>query len=236
MVKKNEIIHEDMKMSDLIYNYHHLLLVIERFGIKLGVMNKTIDEICTEQQVNTNAFVSILNLHLNPSHPTTLNFSVSELKCIVNYLVKSHEYYSQEVFPEIIKNIHLMSTTSQKPELLMVENFFNDYKKEVDQHFDYENQIVFPHILKLIGDSEISKKEIDYSVGDYKEHHEDIQEKLDDLTKLLIEHLTQKTNNPYRRKILILIFDLDNDLHVHSKVENEILIPQSENLETLKKS
>jgi regulator of cell morphogenesis and NO signaling len=109
----------------------------------------------------------------------------------------------------------------------MVEKFFNEYKKEVDHHFEYENGTVFPYILHLIDDA----KDESYSVIDYREHHDDIQEKLDDLKTLLIEHLPQTTNNSLRRKILFALFNLDFDLQVHSKIENEILIPQVEKLE-----
>ncbi|MGQ8337963.1 hemerythrin domain-containing protein [Sunxiuqinia sp. A32] len=231
-----EIIHKDMKMSDLIYIDHYFLLVIERFGIKLGVSNRTIEEICTEYQISIKVFLSIVHLHLNPSLKSTFTFNTAELKNIVNYLINSHEYYLKEVFPEIIKNIQLMSTNSNKPEMLMVETFFNEYKNEVEQHFDYENQTVFPYILKLIGETESPNDEAVYSVVDYKEHHDDIQEKLDDLTKLLIEHLPQKTDNTFRRKILFLLFDLDYDLQIHAKIENEILIPATEYMESLQKS
>jgi regulator of cell morphogenesis and NO signaling len=68
-------------------------------------------------------------------------------------------------------------------------------------------------------------------VIDYREHHDDIQEKLDDVKKLLIEHLPQKADNNLRRKILFALFDLDADLQTHSKIENEILIPQVEQFE-----
>ena len=70
-----------------------------------------------------------------------------------------------------------------------------------------------------------------YSVIDYREHHDDIQEKLDDVKKLLIEHLPQKADNNLRRKIIFALFDLDADLQTHSKIENEILIPQVEQFE-----
>jgi regulator of cell morphogenesis and NO signaling len=120
-----------------------------------------------------------------------------------------------------------MSEFSQKPEMQLVERFFNDYKHEVDQHFDYENNTVFPYILNLIDANAADN----YSVIDYREHHDDIQEKLDDVKKLLIEHLPQKADNNLRRKILFALFDLDADLQTHSKIENEILIPQVEQFE-----
>lgn len=224
---KHEIINGKTKMSKLLFRHHQLILALERFGIKLGVKEKTIEEVCNDFNISSNVFLLVANLYNNISHKYEFNFSTSDIRQIVNYLTNSHSYYSKEVFPEIIQNIHLMCASSNKPELLMVEKFFNEYKNEVDNHFDYENNTVFPYIMHLIDD----KKEEGYSVIEYREHHDDIQEKLDDLKRLLIEHLPQDANNSLRRKILFALFELDFDLQVHSKIENEILIPQVEKLE-----
>lgn len=222
-----ELIAKDMKMSKVLFQHHQLILALERFGMKLGVKERTVEEVCSDFNISPNVFLLVANLHLNISFKHEQNFSTTELEQIVSYLTNSHNYYSKEVFPEVIQNIHLLSESSNKPELLMVEEFFNEYKKEVDHHFDYENNTVFPYILHLID----NKKDENYSVVDYREHHDDIQEKLDDLKSLLIEHLPQEANNSLRRKILFALFDLDYDLQIHSKIENEILIPEVELLE-----
>ncbi|WP_319590828.1 hemerythrin domain-containing protein [uncultured Draconibacterium sp.] len=227
MMLKQEQIQKTIKMSKLLFSYPQLILVLERLGIKLGVREKTVEEICMEYKISPNVFLMVANLNINISYHYELNFNAREIAQIVQYLTKSHAYYSDEVFPEIIENIHLMSEFSQKPEMQMVESFFNEYKSEVDQHFDYENNTVFPYILNLVD----ATNNNDYSVIDYREHHDDIQEKLDDVKKLLIEHLPQKTDNNLRRKILFALFSLDTDLQTHSKIENEILIPQVEQLE-----
>ena len=231
IVAKFELINSEMKMSKLLFRHHQLILALERFGIRLGVKEKTIEEVCADFNISPNVFLLVANLYTNISYKFKLSFTTLEIQQIVKYLTKSHQYYSKEVFPEIIQNIHLLCESSNKPELLMVEKFFNEYKKEVDHHFDYENDTVFPYILQLIDD----KREENYSVIDYREHHDDIQEKLDDLKRLLIEHLPQVVSNSLRRKILFALFDLDYDLQVHSKIENEILIPQVEQLEKERK-
>ncbi|MDX8338968.1 hemerythrin domain-containing protein [Draconibacterium sp. IB214405] len=227
MGSKQEEIQKTIKMSKLLFSHPQLILVLERFGIKLGVREKTVEDICREYEISTKVFLMVVNLNVNTSYHYELNFDAQDIKQIVKYLTKSHSYFADEVFPEIIKNIHLMSEYSQKPEMQLVERFFNEYKNEVDQHFDYENNTVFPYILNLI-DANAAEN---YSVIDYREHHDDIQEKLDDVKKLLIEHLPQKADNNLRRKILFALFDLDTDLQTHSKIENEILIPQVEQLE-----
>ena len=231
MVSKNEIISRDIKMSDIILNNHIMVLVLERFGIELGLHDKTIEAVCKENNISTEMFLTIANLHNDISYIPVSSLSCSDIEKIIQYLKNSHQYYSHEIFPEIIKNIHLMSEYNKKPEILMVEDFFNEYKKEVDQHFNYENEIVFPYILNLFENKNVIDTKNDYSVTEYKEHHDDIEEKLDDLKKLLIQHLPQKNDRIIRRKILFALFNLEQDLFIHTKIENEILIPFVEKIE-----
>jgi regulator of cell morphogenesis and NO signaling len=228
---KKEKINKDMKMSDIILNNHSLILILERFGIELGLQDKTIGTVCNENNISTEIFLTIANLHNNISYIPVVSFNYSDIKGIIQYLENSHQYYSDEAFPDIIKNIQLMSEYNKKPEMLMVEDFFNEYKKEVDQHFNYENETVFPYILNLFENKESVDSINDYSVTEYKEQHDDIEEKLDDLKKLLIQHLPQKNDCIIRRKILFTLFNLEQDLVVHAKIENDILIPLVEKME-----
>lgn len=224
-----EIIHKDMKMSDIILSNHYLILILERFGIKLGLRDKTIEAICIEYNINTEIFLTIANLQNNSSYIPSSSYDCSGVKEIIQYLKRSHQYYTDEVFPDILKNIHLMSEYSQKPEMKMVKDFFDEYKKEVDQHFNYENETVFPYILSLFEHNNFANS--NYTVADYKEHHDDIEEKLNDLKRLLIKHLPPKNDCVTRRKILFTLFDFEQDLLVHAKIENDILIPLVEKME-----
>jgi regulator of cell morphogenesis and NO signaling len=66
---------------------------------------------------------------------------------------------------------------------------------------------------------------IAYSVVEYQEHRNDIEEKLNDLKSLLIKYLPPKNDQTIRRKLLFLLSELEYDLNIHSKIEELILIP-----------
>ena len=127
MVYKNGKINRDSKISDIIMNNHFMILVLERFGIELGLHDKTIEFICIENNISTEVFLSIANLHINISYIPELLFECSDIEAIIQYLKNSHDYYSKEVFPEIVQDIHLMIEYNKKPEMLMVEEFFNNF-------------------------------------------------------------------------------------------------------------
>lgn len=231
MERMNGIILKDMKMSELLLTNYSLILILERFAIELGVKEKTIESICKESNVNTEVFLFILNLHNDISYLSKASFDDLDIREIIQYLCRSHVYYTSEVFPAIIKSIHSMSTSNQKPENLMLLRFFEEYKKEVDEHFSYENTIAFPYILSLLAPGKSTKKKNDYSVLAYKEHHDNLEEKLDDLKRLLIQYLPPQNDCVMRRKILIALFEFEKDLMVHALIEDDILIPLVETLE-----
>jgi regulator of cell morphogenesis and NO signaling len=133
-----------------------------------------------------------------------------------------------------------MRNLNDLEEMKWVEKFFKEYFDEVTEHLDYENQIVFPYVIAL-NDKIINSKEpfnpVKYSVEQYKEHHNDIEEKLSDLKKLLIKYLPQKKDHVLRRKLLQSLFELEYDLNIHSQIEDFILIPLVAQMEShLKKN
>lgn len=75
-----------------------------------------------------------------------------------------------------------------------------------------------------------------FSVKDYRDHHNDIEEKLEDLKNLLLKHLPVKNDQHIRRKLLFSLFELEFDLNVNTQIEDTILIPLVENLELFVKN
>lgn len=237
MSNKKLTISKDTKMSDVILKNYLNILVLERFEIALGFNNKTVEELCKDV-INVEVFLTILSLYNNSSYTTTSNFDNNDIQLIISFLKNSHKYYLEEKYPEISNNIKLMIQKNSDPEIAMVNRFFEEYKNEVIEHINYENEISFPYILSLFDKkSEINnKKNKSYSVTDFKEHHDDIEDKLTDLKNLLIKYLPQKKDNIARRKILFDLFELEHDLRIHTKIEDTILIPLIERIENTRKN
>ena len=176
----------EMKMADALLENHFLLLVIERFGISYGLKDKTIEEVCKQYEINIDVFLSVANLHKGNNYFLEVNFSDNDIVKIVYYLNNSHDYYSNEVLPGISKRIKKLSINNNNLVFNLIEQFFTEYIKEVVMHLKHEEITVYPYALSLIEDSKNVNK---YSIAEYKEHHDDIESKLDDLKNLLIKHL-----------------------------------------------
>lgn len=224
---------KQQQIAEIIYQQPELILVLERLGIHPGVQDKTIDDIAAEQQINPDVLTLLLEMQLKPDQTPFPILSVSDIPIIVDYLSVSHDYYTQELYPLITNGIEQLAKANQQASVQMVQKFFTEYRHEADRHFDYENNIAFPYIMALYEENRELPKEVsdEYSVDTYRENHDNIEEKLDDLKQLLIKYLPDVGNNRIRRDIILTLDKLDTDLKAHAKIEDEVLIPLVRQLE-----
>ena len=221
-------IRSEMKTSDIIISNPYLILVLEHLGINMEMHEKTISQICSEYKVSTELFLVIVNLFngFNPSVAT--EYSSGNILTVINYLKNSHKYYLEEKYPEIQGYIEMINRINDHKEILMIGKFFEEYFEEVVEHLDYEDEVVFPYVLQLNEKLNLKVKSetiTNYSVTEYKDHHDDIEEKLTDLYNLLLKYIPQKNDQQIRRKLILSLFELDYDLKIHSRIEETVLIP-----------
>lgn len=224
----------DLELSEVILYSPKVMLLIEHFNIHVPLHEKTISEICIEKKISTELFITLLNLYQGAVHVPSHPFPFSEIPVIIDFLKNGHAYYTNEIYPDIQKIIKSMYDLNNVEEMLMVEKFFNEYFNEVMEHLDYENRIAFPYMTDLyqhLVNNKAYNKEAEYSVKEYKEHHDDIEEKLDDLQNLLIKYLPQQNDQQLRRKLFFNLVELDYDLKIHARIEDFILIPLVEQME-----
>ena len=108
-----------------------------------------------------------------------------------------------------------------------INRFFAEYKKEVANHFCYEEFTVFPYINSL------ASKTIDkqFSIHEFESNHSNIEDKLGDLMSILIKYLPAEIFPKERIEISLDIMDLSSDLRCHTIVEERVLVPFVELLE-----
>lgn len=232
--KENLLITPKMKVADAILVNPSLVLMLEHFGISLGLQEKTVAELSSENGINTQLFISFAHLFNGTELEVIKEYSHEDIRTILDYLRKCHIYYLNEKCPQIRRRIKNMYELNSPNQITMVETFFNEYVNEITTHISYEDKTVFPYIHSLmeqLSEHPILSKSVEYSVVEYRDHHNDIEEKLNDLKSLLIKYLPVKQDQVVRRKLLNSLFELENDLNIHSQIEDLILIPLVEKME-----
>ena len=220
---------EKTKMAELVISNPKLMLTLSRFGIELGFGDHNVKEVCEKANVNSTFFLLICNLYSNPDFiPTSDDIDSVDVKTILSYLSVSHRYYVEERIPHI--EHHLNRIIEACPERFgnTLQRFFKEYKREVANHFRYEEETVFPYINSLCNNSQEKK----FSIHEFESNHSNIEDKLDDLMNILIKYLPADIFPKERIEISLDIMDLSSDLNCHTLVEERVLIPFVESLES----
>lgn len=215
------------KMATLIDENPRLLLLMDHFGLDPVVFDRSLESLCTEKQISTKVFVMFANLY-NGYVPTDAEeFTAADLDSILLFLRSSHIYYKQEKYPEIRSLIVKLYALNPAPEIRLVEQFFDEYFGEVTEHLNYEDTIVYPYFSRFREGADINTTTSNepFSATEYQHHHSDIESKLTDLKNLLLKHIPAGNDSAARRRLLMALFELEFDLHIHSLIEDTVLIP-----------
>ncbi|MCL3779246.1 hypothetical protein EMN47_02490 [Prolixibacteraceae bacterium JC049] len=223
------MITKDIKMADLIHMNHQLLVVLERFRIPLGFENKTITEICEKHNINLNFFLIIINAYNDENYLPEENLECCFVSDLIQYLKNSHRYYINEKFPFLRNMIEQFANESEDPKARLLINFFSEYFAEVKEHMEYEDRVVFPYIMELSKSSSSSQSE--YNIRTYTDLHDHIEEKVIDLKSILIKYLPPTKAQSQRIQILFELFRLEEDLELHGKIEDKLLVPMVQKME-----
>lgn len=217
-------IKQDMKMSDLINENYSLLMLLEHLDIDFTVGDKTVSQICKENNINQSVFTIISNLY-NGFQPNKEEiYEIDDISIIIRLLKNSHRFYKEDKYLEIKEYIIKLHEKHNTEDIILIEKFFKDYFEEVLEHLDYEDEIAFPYFCKLLESKNIQSVPT-FSAREYKEHHSDIETKLTDLKNLILKHITIKNDLTIRRRFLYCLFELEFDLNIHSMIEELILLP-----------
>lgn len=219
-----------MKVADLVATDNKLLTILQRLGIRLGFGEVTVQGLCNSYDISTDLFLEICNICTYRCHePQTSALNEHDIKKITTYLRASHKYYSEHGFPTIHNKIHMLVEELDNVSRRLIDRFYDDYDSEVNNHLKYEEEVVFPYIETVLKKSD--RGNMPYKISKFEENHSNINEKLNDLKNIIIKYLPEEHATALRYEILSDIYTLENDLRLHSLIENKLLIPLVEIME-----
>jgi regulator of cell morphogenesis and NO signaling len=217
-----------MKMADLILTNHNLILILPRLGIDLGFGEKSIEEVCALHQVSLPFFLMVCNIYTYDDYfPIPDQITFDNLQGLLPYLADSHHHYLRERIPHIERHLQKIAGACTLKQGTVLMRFFTEYKDEVNKHFNYEEEVVFPYIEGLWA----GKDTANYAIHQYKETHSNVEEKLEDLTNIIIKYLPSDVLPNEKSFVLFDIFQLATELNKHALIEEKVLIPYVASIE-----
>lgn len=228
ITRRRQVLSAAMKAADLIETDYRLLPILSRLGIRLGFGDISVEQMCLRYGISPELFMLICRVYsLNDYVPSCEHLSKTDLSDIMSYLHASHAYYSDVAIPRLRSRIDALMNSCDEVQHRVLARFFADYCTEVDNHFAYEENTVFPYVRAVLSGENIGE----YRIETFEDNHGDIDEKLSDLKNIIIKYLPESCPSEIRFEVLHEIFRLEEDLCKHTLIENDVLVPLVQKIE-----
>ena len=207
-------------MIDLISDNYTMLQGLGAFGIRLGFGDKTVEEVCREQGVDSYTFLAVVNFIINGYAPKDSDDRI-DVETILGYLRASHRFFLDFQLPSIREK--LKATLCQDDSMsTLILHLYDEYAHDIQKHMRYEEKTLFPYVEALLRGEQTSR----YNVGIFSKNHSDTTGKFQELKSIIIKYLPQ--DNLSNNKLTDTLYDIYNNeewLCNHSNVEDCIFVP-----------
>ena len=211
---------EEDKMISLIRDNYDLLQSLGSFGIHLGFGDKTVREVCEQEQVDTYTFLTVVNFTINGYRDFDDTDRIS-LPTLVKYLRASHEYYLGYQLPAIRRELERALDESDNLARLIMK-LFDEYARSIRNHMQFEEKSLFPYVEQLIQ----GKASDQYDIHTFSRHHGQNELKLRELKSIIIKYLpSDSLHNNQLTATLYNLYNCERWLSSHAEVEDHIFIP-----------
>ncbi len=224
-----EILTPDTVLSDMIDYDFGLLQVVSRIGLDLKYSGLRISDACAGSGIDPGTFLLICKVYSSDGFvPSKTEIASGNISDIIRYLHGSHLYYTGAALSSLEAFFDRLIAPCEEKRREVIRRFCTDYRDELVKHFAYEEEVVFPYIESL----QSGKTVEGYSISSFEEHHDNVEEKLEDMKNIVMKYLPAECDNSGKIAVLLSIYHLQDDLRRHTYVENGILVPMVTNLES----
>ncbi len=224
---KNQKMYEaDDKMISIIRDNYDILQGLGCFGINLGFGDKTVREVCEDQNVDTYTFLAVVNFTIN-GYKDLDDADKLSIPTLLHYLEASHEYFLNFKLPHIRKELE--EALDEKDNLArLIMKLYDEYAHSIQNHMKYEEKTVFPYVIAL----QEGKADGTYDIDTFSKHHGQTDVKLRELKNIILKYLpSDLLHNNKLTAALYNIYNCETWLGQHAEVEDHIFIPAIRRME-----
>ena len=221
---------------------YNLVLLMPRLGISLGVGDKTVQEICDRHSISTDFVLMLCNMYTYPGcEPSEEELRSIDMSMLVPYLRASHLYYINERMPHLERHLAGVAQQSDERCTNAMIAFFEQYKKEMSEHFAYEENIVYPYLDNRkathqdMAKPKKSKNPKIQKTRTLSRSHTGMVDKISDLLQILYKYLPSHADTEELNELIFGLLQLSSDFERHAAVEEKVLMPYIAMLENNEK-
>jgi len=185
-------------------------------------------------------FISCIIRSFEGNSFSATEFERFPIELIVDYVQRTHALYLQKILPEIEQSIQLLHNyyDDSHPLLCQLHIFYQRYYNEISAHLNEEESKLLPYIAQLLKakcvQSAFSEYVIScgqYSIEQFLMGHHDTEDELSEIRSTIRLYNPPPGNESLYRVLLLQLETFEQDLHVHARMEEDVLIPKAIDIE-----
>ena len=182
-------------------------------------MNLMLENISLQSGSNNTTFC---NIYTSDDYvPSDQELSEVKMNEILSYLRLSHKYYLTSALSSLAATLDQLMEPCGETQRKVLQNFYLDYKREIEKHFEYEETNIFPLAEAIACGKKLSSNIFDQIEDD----HSNIEEKIHDLKSIVMKYLPSECKEDIITVTLLMIYYLEKDLERHTAIEDTVLMP-----------
>lgn len=215
-------------LSDLVQKHISLLPMLKRFGIRLGLGEASIEQICREHQIDLDFFLHILNSYLDPAYLGHVRLAPKHTVLIADYLEVTNRDYLQAQLPNI--EVHIGSfirhSDASNPLLQTLPPVVAELKSTIEARIQADEADLLPRFRTLA-------QQLGEQISNIMlEHKSDVEVQMDkaealviDMMQVMIRHIRGDFNDNLLHGVLYSLSFLQNDLRSNNRLRQRIFAP-----------
>ena len=194
------------------------------------VGKKTLEQACREKNIDLKSIEEEIRAIGQAPALSNINFKDWEPGFLADYIVNTHHKYVLKTLPELIYYTKKIASVhgQHHPELIEVARLFEEINKELQQHLQKEEEVLFPAIKSAIQNSTLELKSIISSeIARMSNEHEFAGGAMDKINELTDGYMVPQDGCNSYQVAFKMLKQFEDDLHIHVHLENNILYPKA---------
>lgn len=191
-------------LSEIVEERPELIPVINRFGIRLGLADMTVEEICLAANINIDFFLIILNTYLNEDYFPERKLQKIDISLVIKYLNQTDAYLVHGQLHNLEKHLNAFIAMSdpKNRQFEIIRKLFVEFK-----------EALLCQMQKGVMDRNIPL------------------EMILDMKRIYIKHISGNYNDNLCYAVVFTIDSLQHDIENHNRIRDKILRPMILELE-----
>lgn len=214
--------------------------VFKKYGIDFCCGGKkTIAQVCKEKNIDATKVEAELRQVDQQIKTNNTAYNEWNLDFLAAYIVNTHHSYVRKYLPELMMYASKVAKVhgEHHPELLTIQTLVEDINRELSQHLEEEEKVLFAYVKKIVlaknSGEPLDKegKDLAALIAGLEKEHDFVGRCFDKIRVLSNGYAIPEDGCASYQLLFKMLQEFEDDLFTHIHLENNILFPKAVEME-----